>query len=425
MGAAAVKSEQIRQFVDDGYLVVPKLIDDAKVDEIRVDAERFASGHYPVSNLPDEGRLLAIHFPHWVSDVALSTVHHEGIAAVVSAVAGAHLAHWDGRIKCMQSMLFLKPSGLQGQAWHQDERFIPTRDRSLIGAWIALDDATVENGCLWVLPGSHRPGVLYQTRDHGRPDEFDPTDEAYGFDASDAIPVEVQTGDVVFFNGYLLHRSLKNRSDRTRRALVNHYMSASSLLPWAVPGVNVATEDTRSIVMVVGDDPYPWKPIDEPPGKVFVRPHAGAWSAPDPLHVDTSIAIHAPIEQVWSVLVDTSAYSSWNPSCHSVTGTHEVGQRITMTRRPVGDEPAVSYDVDIIEVDPPRLLVREGGLVDREKFRGTHRWELTQDGAVTIVRNHERFSGTRAADIMAKKRDSVAADFDAFNEALKRACEAP
>lgn len=48
----------------------------------------------------------------------------------------------------MQTMLFVKPPGFPGQAWHQDENFIPTRDRSLCGGWIALDDATIENGCL-------------------------------------------------------------------------------------------------------------------------------------------------------------------------------------------------------------------------------------------------------------------------------------
>jgi phytanoyl-CoA hydroxylase len=274
--------EQIRQFVDSGYLVMPGLVEQEAIEAIRADAVRFATGHYPVSNLPEDGRILAIHFPHWVSEIAMDAVKHPGICAVVSAVAGAHLAHWDGRVKCMQSMLFLKPPGLQGQAWHQDERFIPTRDRSLVGVWIALDDATIENGCLWVVPGSHRQGVLHQFKDHGRPDEFDPTDEAFGFDDSGAVPVEVKTGDVVFFNGYLLHRSMKNRSKGTRRALVNHYMSAASLLPWIVPGVTVATEDTRTIVPVVGEDPYPWKPITEPARKVFVRPHTGPWPDDEP-----------------------------------------------------------------------------------------------------------------------------------------------
>ena len=95
-------------------------------------------------------------------------------------------------------MFFVKPPGFQGQAWHQDEIYIPTRDRSLTGAWIALDDATIENGCLWVIPGSHRTGYLYPQRRHDNPDEFDFAMESHGFDGSQEIPVEVPTGALVF-----------------------------------------------------------------------------------------------------------------------------------------------------------------------------------------------------------------------------------
>ena len=68
---------------------------------------------------------------------------------------------------------------------------------------------------------------------HGTPDEFDTHDDmAYGFDESPQIPVEVKAGGVVFFNGYLLHQSLKNRTESSyRRVLVNHYLSCESLLP--------------------------------------------------------------------------------------------------------------------------------------------------------------------------------------------------
>jgi phytanoyl-CoA hydroxylase len=282
----APSETDVARYVDDGFLVVPGLVSRAEVERSRDDALRFARGEYPVANLPDLpesagdeerlGAILAVHFPHWVSEVALDLVRHPGVVSVLSRITGAHLAHWDGRVKCMQSMLFLKPPGLQGQAWHQDERYIPTRDRSLVGAWIALDDANVDNGCLWVLPGSHRSGVIWPTREHGRPDEFDVSDEAYGFDAQGAVPVPVAAGDVVFFNGYLLHRSLRNRSDQKRRALVNHYMSGTSLLPWGL-GSDVATRDFRNVVLVAGDDPYPWKELDEPPRKTFVRPHEGSW----------------------------------------------------------------------------------------------------------------------------------------------------
>ncbi|MBI5834933.1 MAG: phytanoyl-CoA dioxygenase family protein, partial [Armatimonadetes bacterium] len=253
--------EQVRSFVDDGYLIVEGLVSAAEVDELRADTVRLARGEYPCDSLqpmPAEltdqqvtERILCIHQPHYVSPVIERYVRHEAVCGVLGQVTAAHLPHWDGSVKCMQSMLFVKPPGFQGQAWHQDEIYIPTRDRSLIGAWMALDDATVENGCLWVIPGSHRTGYLHPQRPHNRPDEFDVSAESYGFDESAEVPVEVPAGSVVFFNGYLLHRSLRNRSQIYRRVLVNHYCNAWSLLPWQLrEGETVANADRRCIVPV-------------------------------------------------------------------------------------------------------------------------------------------------------------------------------
>ena len=270
------------RFVEDGYIVVPDLVSPDDLSRIVDDAQRFIAGDYPVSNLPDNGDVLAVHFPHWVSPMAMDMVQHDGVIGVLSQITGAHLPQWDGATKCMQSMLFFKPPGLQGQAWHQDERFIPTRDRSLVGAWIAVDDANIDNGCLWVLPGSHRTGQLWPTRDHGKPELFDPTDESFGFDDEAAIPVEVSAGSVVFFNGYLLHRSLPNRSTRRRMALVNHYMNAWSPLPWMMEqGIDVGTTDYRTIVSTSGTDPYAWRGVSDPPLQTFVRPNAGSQNADD------------------------------------------------------------------------------------------------------------------------------------------------
>jgi ectoine hydroxylase-related dioxygenase (phytanoyl-CoA dioxygenase family) len=110
-----------------------------------------------------------------------------------------------------------------------------------------------------VLPGSHRPGVLYPDREHDDP-RFDCTVEAHGFPYRDdeAVPVEVDAGDAVVFNGYLLHRSLPNtRARGLRRALVHHCMSAQSLLPWFHrPGVPMGKTDHRDVVLVAGRDPY-------------------------------------------------------------------------------------------------------------------------------------------------------------------------
>jgi len=277
-----VSDKECQFFIENGYLVVPNLLSDSEIEELRQDAVTLARGEYECDNmkpLPDSvtdedaiGRILCIHQPHFVSDTIERYVKHPKICGILSQITAAHLPFWDGSVKCMQSMLFVKPPNFQGQAWHQDEIYIPTRDRSLIGAWIAMDDATVENGCLWVLPGSHRQGYLYPQRNHENPDEFDFAQESYGFDGSEEVPVEVTTGTLVFFNGYLLHRSRKNRGNTFRRVLVNHYCNSWSLLPWSIrEGERPASADRRCIVPVSGVDPYSWKGYDDPPKSIGLR----------------------------------------------------------------------------------------------------------------------------------------------------------
>ena len=277
-----LSDEQVTFFVENGYLAVSNLVSSDEVEELRTDTTKLARGGYPCETLePVDSKLsdqevlasiLCIHQPHFISEVIEKYVKHPQISGALSQISAAHIPFWDGSVKCMQSMLFVKPPNFQGQAWHQDEIYIPTRDRSLIGAWIAMDDADVENGCLWVIPGSHRQGYLYPQRSHQDQDEFDFANESYGFDETEEIPVEVTTGTVVFFNGYLLHRSRKNRSQTYRRVLVNHYCNSWSLLPWNVAeGESVANADRRSVVPVSGTDPYAWKGYDPTPNNVWLR----------------------------------------------------------------------------------------------------------------------------------------------------------
>ena len=101
--------------------------------------------------------------------------------------------------------------------------------------------------------------MLWPTRSTAD-ERFDCADEAVGFPYSDddQVPVVVPAGTAVFFNGYLLHRSLPNTTTSGyRRALVNHYMSAESLLAW-----NYAREDFRDVVIVAGRDPYAYKGVE-------------------------------------------------------------------------------------------------------------------------------------------------------------------
>jgi ectoine hydroxylase-related dioxygenase (phytanoyl-CoA dioxygenase family) len=255
----------VSTYDDRGYLVVPDVLGPdllaASLDEATAIC-RGRRGAIDGALTADErdddpivlGRYLCIHFPHKVSALMRDLARHAAVVDRLTDIIGPN-------VKLVQSMLFVKGAGKAGQAWHQDESHIPTRDRSLTAAWLALDDATVDNGCLWVIPRSHRRGVLYPTRavDDLR---FDGTPEAYGFPHRDdeAIPVEMPAGAALIFNGYLLHRSLPNRSApaRPRRALVNHYMSAESLLPWLPPDGDepMGTLDHRDVLLVAGEDPY-------------------------------------------------------------------------------------------------------------------------------------------------------------------------
>ena len=256
----------IERYERDGYVAMENLVSRSEVTELREEAEKLclekgaalARDARPASSDP-LAAYLAIHFPHKLSNRFRQTLAHPPIVEALTSLIGPN-------VKCMQSMLFIKHAGKPGQACHQDEDFIPTRDRSLTAAWIALDDATIDNGCLWAIPGSHRPGVLWPLRRHAN-SEYDSIPESYDFPyaESDARPIEVATGSVVFFNGYLLHKSLKNRRrNGFRRALVNHYMSAESLLPWWRPGGrHPPTQDLRDVVLVAGADPYAAKGYED------------------------------------------------------------------------------------------------------------------------------------------------------------------
>ncbi len=262
--------DNVKFYHEQGFLVLEDMFTQDEINALKEETMAIFKGDRGAvegllqtdQNLTDEEiikQYVAIHFPHKISNIILDYVKDKKLAMVLSKIISPN-------VKCMQSMLFTKAPGKKGQSWHQDEFFIPTRDKSLTGAWIALDKATVENGCLWVIPGSHKQGFIrkripYTGNQYGDTDVCDlyPYSEKH-----DAIPVEVSEGSVVFFNGYLLHSSLQNKTkSKYRRALVNHYMSAESMLPWSLDGRLEPTKDLRDVVMICGEDYYHHKGLKD------------------------------------------------------------------------------------------------------------------------------------------------------------------
>ena len=262
----AAMPELAQAYDTHGFVIVKGLLDRRRIDDLLNEAEAICRGEagdvIGAASMGDGvgvddsllSSVIAIHFPHKVSELMRLAIHEPEIVRILRAIIGPD-------IKCMQSMLFVKGAGKPGQAWHQDEHFIPTRDQSLCGVWIALDDARIDNGALWMHPGSHQSGVLWQSKRHDD-ERFDATEEAVGFPfpREGGVPVEIDAGDVAFFHGYTLHRSLNNtRKDGFRRSLVNHYMSARSMLPWSIEDAPAMRDDFRDFELVSGEDPYAWK----------------------------------------------------------------------------------------------------------------------------------------------------------------------
>lgn len=112
-----------------------------------------------------------------------------------------------------------------GFPWHQDKWYFNRnyKNGKTVGTWTAIDTADRENGCLYVIPGSHKNGVLeHEDLEGSQQNEFKIARDARD---EDGIAVEVPAGAVVWFNNEILHKSTDNNSNRYRRCSVAHYIS--------------------------------------------------------------------------------------------------------------------------------------------------------------------------------------------------------
>ncbi len=127
----------------------------------------------------------------------------------------------------VQTMLYFKPAGARGQALHQDNYYLRVQPGTCLAAWLALDDCDEENGCMQIVPGSHNWPMLCAIKADTTQSFTDVT-----VPIPEGTPVEpmiMEAGDVLFFNGALVHGSMPNIStDRFRRALIGHYIEGDA-----------------------------------------------------------------------------------------------------------------------------------------------------------------------------------------------------
>ncbi|XP_031555720.1 phytanoyl-CoA dioxygenase domain-containing protein 1-like [Actinia tenebrosa] len=131
-----------------------------------------------------------------------------------------------------QSMYIFKQPGIGGEVFpHRDSTYLYTHPPSALGIWVPLEDCTLENGCLWFIPGSHKVSEI-RRRLIRTPDATDrvvmhigPDEE---FEEKDFIPACTKKGSLVLIHGAVLHRSLPNKSSKSRHAYTFHIVDGNA-----------------------------------------------------------------------------------------------------------------------------------------------------------------------------------------------------
>jgi phytanoyl-CoA hydroxylase len=217
-----------RGFDEEGYVVARELF---AADEAAFWRDYFTrlreAGAYPgdvvgvdpKSNDPLKKYPRMIHMHRW-DEVALDWLLEPRLARALTTLL-------DGLEPfAVQTMLYFKPPGARGQALHQDQYYLRVTPGTCVAAWMALDRCDEDNGCLEVVPGSQDWPVLCTV----------PADTTQSFtdvtvplpDDTEVVSVVMEPGDVLFFNGSLVHGSEPNRSTRFRRSLVGHYIEGDA-----------------------------------------------------------------------------------------------------------------------------------------------------------------------------------------------------
>ncbi len=221
-------SASSKEFERDGYTVAAGLFTSAEVDDLR---EHYMSlrrrGLYvddlvgvkatsrdPLRRYP---RMAQMH--RW-DEVSLRWLLDGRLRDRLTDLLGAEPY-------AVQTMLYFKPPGSRGQAVHQDNFYLRAEPGTCAAAWMALDRADAENGCLLVVPGSHRWPILCTEKADTKVSFTDVTVPVPNRWA--AVPVILEPGDVLFFHGALVHGSAPNvTTDRFRRALIGHYIEGAA-----------------------------------------------------------------------------------------------------------------------------------------------------------------------------------------------------
>jgi len=233
----SLTEDQIEQFHRDGFLVYGPILTAEELAALRAEIDRIAAGEGPpgvVRNpeiAAEQGGLRDAEerSRYWqlLAQVKNDPViaRHAGNPRILDIIEDL-LGTED--IKCFADQTMLKPGGHGSQiSWHQDSAYwTRVTPPALISCWVALDDATLDNGCMYMLPGTHKQGVVPFDREQ-RPGIKGQL-HVRNLDTTGAQPVIVPAGGCSFHHSCTIHGSGPNRTTHPRRAVIVAYMRADS-----------------------------------------------------------------------------------------------------------------------------------------------------------------------------------------------------
>ena len=224
--AAQLSAQDIANYQRDGYVIPPyrlepellKGLQDALNSLIAnnpgVRPEKLVSAHIEGRN--DEG----VHGSHKFLELAM----HPPIVDLVEQLIGPDIILWGCHVFC-------KPASEGFETpWHQDGHYWPIRPLATCTVWVALEPSTIENGCLRVIPGSHRDKALHEHLHEDRNDLTLNQRMADGtFDESQAVDLQLQPGEMSMHDVYMIHGAKANTSAHRRTGVALRFMPGTSL----------------------------------------------------------------------------------------------------------------------------------------------------------------------------------------------------
>ncbi len=209
----ALTDQQVIRYRRDGFLFPVRVMDDAVAAGYRAQLEAFeAKQGAPVSGaLRNKSHLLF----RWVDEV----MRTDTILDVVEDLIGENILCWN-------TLFWIKePKSKAYVSWHQDLNYWGLDTDDLITVWLALSPATLESGCMSVLPGSHKGEFMPHSDEYRDNNMLTRGQEiAVEVDESKTVAMPLQPGEISMHNGRLAHASSPNTSDDRRIGLSFHYM---------------------------------------------------------------------------------------------------------------------------------------------------------------------------------------------------------